>query len=76
MYVINLTKYDVKFIIENSSNNPLKELINEIQSQSNEIPNELLRLLTEIAKRGPIKALLNADTVNRKNIRVFIVHFY
>jgi hypothetical protein len=62
LYVINLTKYDVKFIIENSSNNPLKELINEIQSQSNEIPNELLRLLTEIAKRGPIKALLNADT--------------
>ncbi|MCF8452571.1 MAG: hypothetical protein K9G42_05165 [Pedobacter sp.] len=62
LFVINLTKFDVRFIIENLSNNPLKELIEEIRNQSEEIPTELIKLLTEIAKRGPIKALLNADT--------------
>lgn len=62
LYVINLTKFDIKYIIDNLPNNPLKELIEEIRSQSDKISNELLNLLTSIASRGPIKALLNADT--------------
>ncbi len=61
-YVINLTRINVVALVNSTINNPLKELVDGIRISSNAIANELLSLLHEIAKRGPIKALLNADT--------------
>lgn len=62
IYVLNITKIDLEKIINESDTNPLKELINEISYSSKEIANELLELLYKIAAKGPIPALLEADT--------------
>ena len=62
IYVLNITKIDLEKIINERDTNPLKELINEISYSSKEIANELLELLYKIAAKGPIPALLEADT--------------
>jgi hypothetical protein len=61
LYVFNLSKLNVKELLQ-VSNNPLFELISEIKRISNEVSDELLQLLKNIALRGPIPSLLNADT--------------
>lgn len=61
LYVLNLTKLNIKELLQ-VSNNPLIELISEINRISNEVSDELLQLLKNIALRGPIPSLLNADT--------------
>lgn len=61
LYVFNLTKLNVIELLQ-VSNNPFKELISEIKRISNEVSDELLQLLKNIALRGPIPSMLNADT--------------
>jgi hypothetical protein len=62
LYVLNITKLDIELLLKAKISNPIKELINEINQDSNKIANELLFKLKEISKRGFIPALLNADT--------------
>lgn len=61
-HVFNLTKLDIQALITSGINNPLKELISEIYGDASQISNELLTRLREIAARGPIPSMLDADT--------------
>lgn len=62
LYVINITQLDVDDLLKSQSINPLKELINEINNDANEIADELLMKLRVIAAKGFVPALLQADT--------------
>lgn len=62
LYVINITQLDVDDLLKSQSINPLKELINEINNNANEIADELLMKLRVIAAKGFVPALLQADT--------------
>lgn len=62
LYVLNLTRLDLKQLLEDKRINPFQELIKEINHVSNEIAEELLIKLKRIAARGFVPALLNADT--------------
>ena len=60
--VINLTRLNIENLINSNTNNPLKELVLEINSISFQVADELLFKLRKIAARGFIPALLAADT--------------
>jgi hypothetical protein len=62
LYVLNITQLDLKKMIEAKTTNPLKELVYQINQISNEIADELLFKLREIAAKGFVPALLQADT--------------
>jgi hypothetical protein len=62
LYVINVTRLNFDNLINGIANNPLKELVNEINSSSREVADELLFKLKQIAKAGFVPALLQADT--------------
>jgi len=62
LYVVNVTQLDFDSLIKGGVNNPLKELIAQINSDSNEVADELLGLLRDIANRGFVPGLLQADT--------------
>jgi len=62
IHIINLTQLPVSQLINGVNSNPLKELVQEINYNENVIANELLGLLTTIAKKGPIPSMVNADT--------------
>ncbi|MDA9057222.1 MvaI/BcnI family restriction endonuclease [Flavobacteriaceae bacterium] len=62
IHIINLTQLPVSQLINGVNSNPLKELVQEINYNENVIANELLILLTTIAKKGPIPSMVNADT--------------
>lgn len=61
-HIFNLTQLDVNSLITAGANNPLKELVREIYGDVTQISNELLGLLREIAARGPIPSMVDADT--------------
>ncbi|RLZ06447.1 MvaI/BcnI restriction endonuclease family protein [Faecalibacter macacae] len=62
LYIVNVTQLDFDSLIKGEGNNPLKELVAQINSDSNEVADELLGLLRDIAKRGFVPGLLQADT--------------
>lgn len=62
LFVINITQLDLAKLLDYSSSNPLRELVDEINNVTNQVSLELLGLLNQIATRGPIEAMLNADT--------------
>jgi hypothetical protein len=62
LFVINITQLDLAKLLNESSLNPLKELVNEINYVSNIIAEELLLKLRKIAAGGFVPALLQADT--------------
>ena len=62
LYVVNITRLDIESLINGLANNSFKELINEINSNSREIADELLGKLRKIAADGFHPALLQADT--------------
>ncbi|WP_166333011.1 MvaI/BcnI family restriction endonuclease [Sphingobacterium chungjuense] len=62
LFIINVTQLDFKSLIDGPKHNPLKELVKEINSDSNEVANELLGQLRSIAGRGFIPGMLQADT--------------
>lgn len=62
LYVLNITQIDIHALLDTKKNNPLLDLLNYFSSISNGVAEELLNKLHKIAKRGPIPALLNADT--------------
>ena len=62
LYVVNITRLDLKKLLDAKLTNPFQELMREINKVSNEIADELLLKLKRIAARGFVPALLNADT--------------
>ena len=73
------------FIIEIKISNPLQDLVNEINQISNEVAEELLILLNKIAAKGPVPAMLQADTaigrtletllgidINSSNVKIYL----
>jgi hypothetical protein len=62
LYVVNISRLDLDSLINGFENNPLKELVNEINSLSREVADELLEKLRIIAANGYAPALLQADT--------------
>ena len=72
LFVINITQLDLAKLLDDASSNPLKELVNEINSISNEVSLELLGLLNQIAARGPIPAMLNADTAIGRTLETLL----
>ena len=60
--VFNLTKLDIRELINSSIFNPFQELINAINTTENEVAFELLAMLRKIANAGPIPSMVDADT--------------
>ena len=72
LYVLNVTRLDFEKLINGIKNNPLKELVNEINSLSREVADELLMLLRKIAERGAIPAMLQADTAIGRTLETLL----
>lgn len=62
IHVFNLTKLPIEKLLQSVTVNPFKELIFEINEIEKIVANELLYLLKEIARRGPIPSEVKADT--------------
>lgn len=60
--IFNLTQLDIEVLINSSIQNPLQDLIKEINSTENEVALELLGMLRKIASAGPIPSMVDADT--------------
>ncbi len=72
LYVINISQLDLASLLNGDFNNPLKELILEINHLSNEVADELIGLLKKIAARGPVPAMLNADTAIGRTLETLL----
>lgn len=72
LYVANVTRLDLEKLINGISNNPLKELVNEISSLSREVAEELLSLLRRIAVQGAVPAMLQADTAIGRTLETLL----
>jgi hypothetical protein len=62
LHVLNLTQLPIEQLIDSDTSNPVKELIEEINSIENAVSKELLNMLTNLAKGGPILSMVDADT--------------
>jgi hypothetical protein len=72
LYVLNITQLDLHKLIESKISNPLQELVNEINQISNEVADELLILLNKIAAKGPVPAMLKADTAIGRTLETLL----
>lgn len=72
LYVINITQLDLEALINGRDRNPLKELVNEINSLSREVADELLVLLNRIAAKGAVPAMLQADTAIGRTLEMLL----
>lgn len=62
LYLVNITKLDIDYLLNKDYNNPLRDIALDINGKANLIANELLALLMKIGLMGPVPAMLNADT--------------
>jgi hypothetical protein len=72
LYVLNITQLDLHKLIESKISNPLQVLVNEINQISNEVAEELLILLNKIAAKGPVPAMLQADTAIGRTLETLL----
>lgn len=72
LYVLNITQLDLNKLIESKIANPLQDLVNAINQISNEVSDELLVLLNKIAARGPVPAMLKADTAIGRTLETLL----
>jgi len=72
LYVLNITQLDLRKLIESKISNPLQDLVNEINQISNEVAEELLILLNKIASKGPVPAMLQADTAIGRTLETLL----
>ncbi len=72
LYVLNITQLDLHKLIESKISNPLQDLVNEINQISNEVSEELLILLNKIAAKGPVPAMLQADTAIGRTLETLL----
>lgn len=61
-HIFNLTKLDVRSLLESNIHNPFKDLVEDINGKANAIAMELLGLLKKIAGAGAIPSMVAADT--------------
>ena len=62
LHVLNLTQLPIEELIDSRLINPVKELIEEINYIENAVSKELLNMLINLAKGGPILSMVKADT--------------
>ena len=72
LYVLNITQLDLENLLSVEVANPLKELISQIKNTSNEVADELLKMLNKIAQRGLVPAMLNADTAVGRTLETLL----
>jgi hypothetical protein len=72
LYVLNITQLDLHKLLESKISNPLQDLVNEINQISNEVAEELLLLLNKIAAKGPVPAMLQADTAIGRTLETLL----
>jgi hypothetical protein len=72
LYLLNITQLDIEQLIGSNTSNPLKEIVDELNSISNQVANELLGLLNCIASNGPVPALLRADTAIGRTLETLL----
>jgi len=72
LYVLNITQLDLENLLLVEVTNPLKELISQIKNTSNEVADELLKILNKIAQRGLVPAMLNADTAIGRTLETLL----
>lgn len=72
LYVLNISQLDLHRLLQENVSNPLSDLVNEINQISNEVADELIILLNEIARRGPIPAMLAADTAIGRTLETLL----
>ncbi|MDI1355809.1 MAG: MvaI/BcnI family restriction endonuclease [bacterium] len=72
LYVLNITQLDLHKLIESKTSNPLQDLVNEINQISNEVADELLVLLNKIGAKGPVPAMLKADTAIGRTLETLL----
>jgi hypothetical protein len=72
LYVLNITQLDLHKLIESEISNPLQDIVNEINQISNEVAEELLFLLNKIASKGPVPAMLQADTAIGRTLETLL----
>ena len=72
LYIINLTRIDISQLLDSPYANSLKVLVNEINQISNLVAEELLILLKKIASKGPVPALLKADTAVGRTLETLL----
>ncbi len=72
LYVLNITQLDLHKLIDSKIANPLQDLVNAINQISNEVADELLVLLNKIAARGPVPAMLKADTAIGRTLETLL----
>jgi hypothetical protein len=72
LYVLNITQLDLHKLIESNISNPFQDLVNEINQISNEVAEELLILLNKIAAKGPVPAMLQADTAIGRTLETLL----
>jgi hypothetical protein len=72
LYVLNITNLNIEVLLNQNILNPLQELVKAIRKESNEVANDLLRLLSKIAKKGPVPAMLKADTAIGRTLETLL----
>jgi hypothetical protein len=72
LYVLNITQLDLHKLIDSKIANPLQDLLKTINQLSNEVSDELLVLLNKIAARGPVPAMLKADTAIGRTLETLL----
>lgn len=72
LYVLNITRLNIEALLNQKILNPLQELVKAIRKESNEVANELLKLLTKIASKGPVPAMLKADTAIGRTLETLL----
>jgi hypothetical protein len=72
LYVLNISVIDIEGLMKGKIQNPLQDLVAQIKRDSNLVADELLRLLRRIAGRGPVPALLRADTAIGRTLETLL----
>ena len=72
LYILNITDLDIHKLIGRKDGNPLQYLVDEISQLSNRVADELLSMLYKIASKGPIPALLQADTAIGRTLETLL----
>lgn len=62
LYIVNLTKYNIRNLFNNPIDNPIKEFLHTLYDDEMQVANELLSKMRELASMGFIRAEVDADT--------------
>lgn len=72
LHIFNLTRLDIRALIDSATTNPFKELVSAINFEESEIAIELLNKLKLIAKSGYVKSVVNSDTGIGRTIELLL----